>query len=67
MIFSVDFLFVLSYVGTNEYLSIRESEYLFRGLIEGTVTAKVSSSRNRRNKVDRIGESQPFQERTLSV
>jgi hypothetical protein len=38
-----------------------------RGLIEGTVTSKVSSSRNRREKEDRIGESQPFRERTLSV
>jgi hypothetical protein len=37
-----------------------------RGLIEETVTAKVLSSRNRREKEDRIGESQPFRERTLS-
>jgi hypothetical protein len=42
--------------------------YIFlRGLIEGTVTAKVLSSRKRREKEDRIGESQPFRERTLSV
>jgi hypothetical protein len=33
---------------------------------EGTVTAKVLLSRNRREKGDRIGESQPFRERTLS-
>jgi hypothetical protein len=36
-------------------------------LIEGTVTVKVLSSRNRSEKEDRIGESQPFRERTLSV
>jgi hypothetical protein len=36
-------------------------------LIEGTVTAKVLSSRKQRGKEDRIGESQPFRERTLSV
>jgi hypothetical protein len=38
-----------------------------RGLIEGTVNAKVLSSRNRRENEDGIGESQPFRERTLSV
>jgi hypothetical protein len=36
-----------------------------RGLIEETVTAKVFPSRNRREKEDRIGESQPFREQTL--
>jgi hypothetical protein len=39
----------------------------FRGLIEGTVTAKVLSLWKRREKKDRIGESQPIRERTLSV
>jgi hypothetical protein len=34
--------------------------------MEGTLTAKVLSSRNRVEREDRIGESQPFQERTLS-
>jgi hypothetical protein len=38
-----------------------------RGLTEGTVTAKVLSSLERREKEDRIGESQPLRERTLSV
>jgi hypothetical protein len=32
-----------------------------------TVTKEVLSSRNGRDKEDRIGESQPFRERTLSV
>jgi hypothetical protein len=42
--------------------------YLFlRGLIEGTATARVLSSRNRREKEDRIEESQPFRERNLSL
>jgi hypothetical protein len=36
-------------------------------LIEGTVTGRVLSSRNRREKKDRIGESEPFQERALSL
>jgi hypothetical protein len=36
-------------------------------LIEGTVTAKVLSSRNQREKEDRIGENQSLRERTLSV
>jgi hypothetical protein len=36
-------------------------------LIEGTVITKVLSSPNRREKKERIGESQPFRERTLSV
>jgi hypothetical protein len=36
-----------------------------RGLVEGTVTAKVLSSQKRREKEDGIGESQPFRERTL--
>jgi hypothetical protein len=38
-----------------------------RGLIEGTVTAKVLSPRKGKEKKDRIGESQPFREQTLSV
>jgi hypothetical protein len=38
-----------------------------RGLIEGTVTAEVLSFRNGKKKEDRIGESQPFRERTLFV
>jgi hypothetical protein len=33
-----------------------------RGFIEETVTAKVLSSRKRREKEDRSGESQPFRE-----
>jgi hypothetical protein len=37
------------------------------GLTEGTVTAKVLSSRKRREKEDRIGESQPFRKRISSV
>jgi hypothetical protein len=36
-------------------------------LIGGTGTAKVLSSRKRREKEDGIEESQPFRERTLSV
>jgi hypothetical protein len=36
-----------------------------RGLIEGTVTARVLSSRKRREE-DRIGQSQPFLEQTFS-
>jgi hypothetical protein len=36
-------------------------------LIEGTVTAKVLSFLKRREKKDRIGESQPFGERNLSL
>jgi hypothetical protein len=39
----------------------------FLGLIEGTVTAKVLSFRNRREKKDRTGESHPFREQTLPV
>jgi hypothetical protein len=35
--------------------------------MEGTVTAKVLSARNRRKKEDRIEESQSFRERILSV
>jgi hypothetical protein len=49
-------------VGTTHFLLIG----FFKGLIEGTVTAKVLSSQNRREKEDRIGESQPFQERIRS-
>jgi hypothetical protein len=37
------------------------TEIIFsRGLTEGTVAAKVLSSRNRREKEDRTGESEPF-------
>jgi hypothetical protein len=36
-------------------------------LIEGTVTAKVLSSRNGREKEDRIEESHPFRQRPLSI
>jgi hypothetical protein len=44
------------------------SKGVFLGLIEGTVThAKVLSSRNRREKEDRIGESQPLLEPILSI
>jgi hypothetical protein len=43
------------------------SIFFWRGLIEGIVTAKVVSSRNWRKKKDKIGESQPFRERTLSI
>jgi 23S rRNA methylase len=38
-----------------------------RSLTEGIVTAKVLLSQNRREKEDRIGENQPFRERTLSL
>jgi hypothetical protein len=37
------------------------------GLIEGSVTTKILSSRNRREKENMIEESQPFREWTLSV
>jgi hypothetical protein len=40
---------------------------MIRGLIEGTVTIEALSSRKRREKEDRIGEREPFRERTLSV
>jgi hypothetical protein len=40
------------------YVIIRT--FFKRSLIEGTVTDKVLLSRNRREKKDRIGESQPF-------
>jgi hypothetical protein len=44
------------------------SEFFFlRILIEVTVTAKVLLSQKRREKEDRIGESQPFPERILFV
>jgi hypothetical protein len=46
--------------------TLRRAEGFFLYLIEGTVTAKVLSSRNRREgKQDR--KSQPFRERILSV
>jgi hypothetical protein len=45
--------------------SLTRTTFFLRGLIKGTVTAKVLSFRNRREKEDRIGESQPFRERTL--
>jgi hypothetical protein len=38
-----------------------------RVLIEGTITVKVFSSRKRREKEDRIGESQNFRKPTLSA
>jgi hypothetical protein len=41
-----------------------EKEGKKRGLIKGTVTAKVLSFQKRREKEDRIAESQPFRERT---
>jgi hypothetical protein len=44
-------------------LFLRERE---RDLTEGTATPKVLSSRKRKEN-DRIGESQPFRERTLST
>jgi hypothetical protein len=34
--------------------------FFLRGFTEGTVTARVLSSRKRREKEDRIGASQPF-------
>jgi hypothetical protein len=34
---------------------------------EETITTEVLSSRNRREKEDRIGESKPFRERTLYI
>jgi hypothetical protein len=40
--------------------------FFLRGLTEGTVTAKVLSSRKRREKEDRIAESQLFRKRALS-
>jgi hypothetical protein len=39
----------------------------FKRFDRGNLSAKALSSRKRREKEDRIGESQPFQERTLSV
>jgi hypothetical protein len=36
-------------------------------LVEGTVTAKVFSSRKQKEKRDRIGESQPLREEYLSL
>jgi Predicted metal-dependent hydrolase (urease superfamily) len=41
--------------------------FFSRGLIKGTVTAKVLSSRNRREKEDRTGEGQKFREQTLFI
>jgi hypothetical protein len=41
--------------------------HIFKRLIEGTVTAKVLPSQERREKEGRKGESQPFRERTLTV
>jgi hypothetical protein len=38
-----------------------------RGLIAKTITAKVLSSRKRREIKNRVGESQPFREQTSSV
>jgi hypothetical protein len=49
-------------LGVNDRVSTFFS-FLFLGLMEGTVTAKVLSSLKRREKEDRIGESQPFRER----
>jgi hypothetical protein len=48
-------------------VSMERRRVFSRGLIEGTVTAKDLTSRKRREKEDRIGDSQPFRERTLSV
>jgi hypothetical protein len=55
-----------SKIGDLHYLWKYWRDKLFL-LTEGTVTARVLSSRNRRKKEDRIGERQPFRERTLSL
>jgi hypothetical protein len=55
--------------GTKENIigEITQTHSFLKGLIEGAVTAKVSSSQKQRWKEDRIGESQLFKEQILSV
>jgi Neurotransmitter-gated ion-channel transmembrane region. len=65
----ITFLTVLVYylpADSGEKVS-NQSQHFQRGLIEGTTITEVSSSRNRREKEDRIRGSQPFRERTLSL
>jgi hypothetical protein len=58
---------ILLYPGSTVLFLLSIILLLGRVLLEGTVNTKVLSSRKQRQKEDRIGESQPFQERTVSA
>jgi hypothetical protein len=47
----------------NQYLMMKKKSLFFGGFIEGTTTVKVSA----KEKEKKIGDSQPFRERTLPV